>query len=226
MCYSAEASFAASAVLAATSVAISRQPKDKACIPLSLFPAIFAAHQFTEGLIWLHQDGILSNTYQPVTVYTYALIAFVLWPAFVPLAAYQLEPDRRRQMIILICQAIGLWVGFTLLLSIIHTPVQVSANCCSLSYYLNIPDLWLSPYLIAVAVPFLISSNRNLILLGLAIVVSCLAAFVATSSETLPSVWCFFAALLSAGLYAHFKYSARLTAAQPNSQSNLNAVVN
>jgi hypothetical protein len=226
MCYSAEASFAASGVLAASSVAIARLPKDKASIPLSLFPGIFAAHQFTEGLIWLQQDGILSDTYKPGAVYAYALIAFVLWPVCAPFSAYLLETARRRRIIILICQALGLWVGFTLLLGIIRTPVQVSAGCCSLSYYVNVPDIWLIPYLIAVTLPFLISSQRILVLFGLAMVVSCAAAFFTTSVYTLPSVWCFFAALLSAGLYAHFRIADRLSAPQPPSKSSLNAFPN
>ena len=226
MCYSAEASFAASGVLAASSIAIARLPKDKASIPLSLFPAIFAAHQFTEGLIWLQQDGILSDTYKPGALYAYALIAFVLWPVFAPFSAYLLETERCRRIIILTCQALGLWVGFILLLGIIRTPVHVSAGCCSLSYYVNVADIWLTPYLIAVAMPFLFSSHRSLVIFGLVIVVSCIAAFVSTSSETLPSVWFFFAALLSAGLYAHFRFTGRISAPQPTSKSNLNAVAN
>ena len=120
MCYSAEASFAASGVLAAGSIAISRLPKEKASIPLSLIPAIFAAHQFSEGLVWLHQDGILPDNYKSAAVYTYVLIAYVFWPVFIPFSAYWLETSKRRRIIMLICQVLGLWVGLTLLNSIIN----------------------------------------------------------------------------------------------------------
>lgn len=209
MCFSAEASFAASGVLAASSVAISQIPKDKASIPLSLFPAIFATHQFIEGILWLNQDGVLPDTYKSVAVHAYALIAFVLWPIFVPFAAYLLEAERRRRIILLICQGVGLWVGLTLLLSFVRHPLQVSVDCCSLSYRVDAPDLLIAPYLVAVAIPFLASSRRSLVLFGVGITLSCAVAAVSASAATFPSVWCFFAAILSAGLYLHFRTASR-----------------
>ena len=204
MCFSAEASFVASGVLAATSVAISRIPKEKASIPLSLFPAVFATHQFIEGILWLNHNGVLPDTYRSAAVYAYALIAFVLWPIFVPFAAYMIEVKRRRRIIILICQVVGLGVGLALLLSFVRHPLQVSVDCSSLSYQVNASELLVIPYLVAVSIPFLASSRKSLVLFGVGITVSCIAAAVAASAATFPSVWCFFAALLSAGLYLHF----------------------
>jgi hypothetical protein len=209
MCFSAEASFAASGVLAASSVAISQIPKDRSSIPLSLFPAIFATHQFIEGILWLNHDGVLPDTYQSVAVHAYALIAFVLWPIFVPFAAYLMEAERRRRILILICQAVGLWVGLTLLFSFFRHPLQVSVDCCSLSYRVEAPDLLIAPYLVAVAIPFLASSRRSLVLFGVGITLSCAVAAASASAATFPSVWCFFAAILSAGLYLHFRTASR-----------------
>lgn len=211
MCFSAEASFAASGVLAASSIAIARIPKEKASIPLSLFPAVFATHQFIEGMIWLNHDGILPDTYRSGVVYAYALIAFVLWPIFVPFSAFLMERERRRRIIVLICQAIGIWVGLTLLLSVLRDPVEVSVDCCSLSYQVDAPDMLIAPYLVAVAIPFLASSRRGLVLFGVAITASCAAAILSASATSFPSVWCFFAALLSAGLYLFFRTAARTT---------------
>lgn len=209
VCFSAEASFAASGILAASSVAIARIPKERASIPLSLFPAIFATHQFIEGILWLNQDGTLPATYQSIAVHAYALIAYVLWPIFVPFAATMMEAEQRRRIIILGSQAAGLWVGLALLVSFVHDPVQVSATCCSLSYQVNAPDLLTAPYLVAVCIPFLASSRRSLVLFGVGLALSCAAAAVLASAETFPSVWCFFAAILSAGLYLHFRITAR-----------------
>jgi hypothetical protein len=209
MCFSAEASFAASGVLAASSIVLWQTPKKKESIPLSLFPTIFAAHQFIEGILWLNQDGVLPDTYQRVAVHAYALIAYVLWPIFVPFAAYMLEAERRRRILILLCQAVGLWVGLGLLIGFTRTPVTVSADCCSLSYRVDAPDLLIVPYLVAVSVPFLASSRRSLVLFGGGVAVSCAVAALAASASTFPSVWCFFAAVLSAGLVLHFRAEAR-----------------
>lgn len=226
MCYSAEASFTASGVLAVTSIAISRLPKEKASIPLSLFPAIFAVHQFSEGIVWLSKDGVLPEAYKSGAVYTYVLIAFILWPIFVPFSSYLMETNKRRRIIILICQAIGLWVGCTLLLNIIRDPIEVSAGCCGLSYQVNGSDLVFGLYLIAVSLPFLASSRRNLVLFGVAITVSCITAGLVASASSLPSVWCFFAALLSSGLYLHFRIESRTTTNQPSMSVNSGALAN
>jgi hypothetical protein len=226
MCFSAEASFAASGVLAASSIAIARIPKENSSIPLSLFPAVFATHQFMEGIVWLNHDGVLPDAFKSGAVYAYALIAFVLWPVLVPFAAYLLETERKRGIIILICQAIGLWIGFALLLSFVHDPVQVTVDCCSLSYQVNAPDLLIAPYLFAVAIPFLASSRKGLVLFGVAITVSCAAAAVAASATTFPSVWCFFAAILSAGLYLYFRTEARRTVQQPSTGATSGVVAN
>ena len=226
MCFSAEASFAASGVLAASSVVLWQTPKEKESIPLSLFPAIFAAHQFVEGTLWLIQDGVLPDTYQPVAVHAYALIAYVLWPIFVPFAAYLLEAERRRRILILICQAIGLGVGLSLLVGFVRTPVEVSADCCSLAYRVDAPDLLLAPYLFAVCIPFLASSRRSLVLFGAGVAVSCVAAALAASASTFPSVWCFFAAVLSAGLVLHFRTEARTAAAQIGGRATWKSLTN
>jgi hypothetical protein len=209
MCFSAEASFAASGVLAATSVAIVRLPRDRHSHPLSLFPAIFAAHQFIEGVLWLNQDGVLPDTYKAIGVPAYVLIAYVLWPILVPFAAYMTEPERGRRLIILACQVVGLGVGLSLLVALLQGPVDVSATCCSLIYHVSAPDSLLAPYLVAVSIPFLASSRRSLVLFGAGITVSCAVAAFAASAATFPSVWCFFAAILSAGLYLHFRSVAR-----------------
>jgi hypothetical protein len=209
MCFSAEASFAASGALAASSVAISRIPKERESIPLSLFPAIFATHQFIEGILWLNHDGVLPDTYKLAATYAYALIAYVLWPIFVPFAARLMEVEQRRRIIISICQMVGLGVGLSLLLSFVRDPVEVSVDCCSLSYSVNAPELLIVPYLVAVCIPFLASSRKSLVLFGVGVAVSCAAAAVSSSASTFPSVWCFFAALLSAGLYLHFRIANR-----------------
>ncbi len=224
MCFSAEASFAASGVLAASSVAIARVPKPRAAVPLSLFPAVFAVHQLIEGLIWLSYDGVLPGGYKPAIVTGYALIAYVLWPVFVPLAAWLTEPEKGRRAILLVCQALGLWCGLGLLASIVRDPVVVSADCCSLSYSVHAPGYLIVPYLLATCLPFLLSSRRSLVLFGLGLVASCAAAAVTASTSTFPSVWCFFAAVLSGGLYLHFRACARIVSPHRGRRATWGAV--
>jgi hypothetical protein len=169
---------------------------------------------------------VVPDTYRSAAVYAYALIAFVLWPIFVPFSAYLIETGRRRRIIVLCCQAAGLWVGLAFLLSFARAPLQVSVDCYSLSYHVDAPELLLAPYLVAVSLPFLASSQRSLVLFGAAITVSCAAAALAASATTFPSVWCFFAAILSAGLYVHFRFAAHATAPQPRTGVTSGATAN
>jgi hypothetical protein len=103
----------------------------------------------------------------------------------------------------------GLATGLILVISFIRHPLDVWATCCGLTYDVRAPESLIVPYLIAVSIPFLVSTRRALVLFGGAILVSCAAAAYLATMESFPSVWCFFAAVLSGGLYAYFWYEAK-----------------
>ncbi|MDD5093781.1 MAG: hypothetical protein PHV74_05300 [Dehalococcoidia bacterium] len=209
MCFSAPSSFIASGALAASGIAIARIPKEKSEIPLSLCPLIFAAHQFIEGILWLNYDGVLPGEYRLAAVYAFVFIAFAFWPIYVPFSAYLMEQGKTRRMFILICQFIGLYVGITFLSSMIHNPIDAHVAHHSFAYQITTPNKFLAPYCIAVTLPFLISSNKRLAVFGLGLTLSCaIAAYMATST-TFPSIWCFFASILSLSLYLYFRYSPK-----------------
>ena len=215
MCYSAEASFIASGVLTATSLSIARLPKVKASLPLAYLPAIFAAHQFIEGIIWLNQGKIEIEALEAPAVFLYVLIAFVFWPIYIPYTAYRMETEKRRRVLILICQAIGLGVGLSYLLGMLRSPVGVSVYSCNLAY--QVQPLWElgAGYIFAVTVPFFVSSHRGLVLFGIAVLFSYAAGMYLAKMPAFPSVWCFFAAFLSASLYVYFRAAQRTTIPNP-----------
>jgi hypothetical protein len=219
MCFSAPASLAAGGALAAGGIATLRIPKKKSEVPLSLFPIIFAAHQCAEGVLWLSLTGVISDGYKAAATYIFIFIAFVFWPIFVPFAMYLIETGRLRRKIILLCQIAGLYVGILYLTSIIKNPVDATVVSHSIAYTINRPDVALWTYYIAVSIPFLASSNRRLVILGVAIALSSAFAMYVSCSTTFPSVWCFFAAILSIIIYLHFRYKAK--AAAKKSSMNL-----
>jgi hypothetical protein len=208
MCFSASASLAASGALAASSYAISRIPKHRSEKALSLIPAIFSVHQFIEGMLWLNHNGVIPDDYKVGAVYGYVFIAYALWPAYVPFAAYRIESERMRRRIILLCLWIGLYVGLTSLIGIFRYSVDVTVVGRSFCYAIQTPEMILAPYLISVSVPFLVSSDRKLVLFGGALCLSCAAAAYLAISMTFASVWCFFAAFLSGSLYLYFRTSS------------------
>jgi hypothetical protein len=209
MCFSAEASFIASGVLAGTGIAISRLPKPRSNLPIALIPAVFATHQLIEGFIWLKQDDPHPGPIFTGAIFGYVFIAYVFWPVFIPFAVYLLEGERWRRKWILFCQAAGLIAGLAYLTTILGNPVGVSVNSCSLSYQVTAPGILFIPYLIAVSVPFLVCSHRGLVLFGASVILACTAALYFATLPGFPSVWCFFAAFLSASLYLYFRAEAR-----------------
>jgi len=217
MCFSASASFAASSTLAASGYVISRVPKEKSEIPLSLIPIIFALHQFIEGILWLIHLHVLSVQFKPVAIYSYVFIAWILWPVYVPFAVYRTETHRVRRRIILLCQFIGVFISLTFLVTSIQHPIDISIEGHSFSYTMPAYEWSLAPYLLSVSIPFLISSKKGLVLFGVALTLSCIGALIMATSSTFPSVWCFYAAILSASMYLYFNASARDTQLTPQS---------
>ncbi len=220
MCFSATASFVASGALVASSVAIARIPKPKSAIPLAMVPAIFAAHQFIEGLMWLNHRSSLADNYSSVAVYAFLLIALVLLPIFVPFSVYVLESGRIRRIIILLCQFAGIYVGLTNLVIIIRGPVNASVVGHSFAYTINMPDILFASYLISVIIPFLVSSNKKLVIWGVTLAASSAVSGFIASTGTLPSVWCFSVAILSLFLYLFFRYSANRNRKMPATNSS------
>ena len=220
MCFSATASFVASGALVASGVAIARIPKPKSAIPLSLFPVIFATLQFIEGLLWLNHRGFLADNYKPVAIYAFLLIAFVLWPILVPFSVYVLESSRIRRVIILLCQFTGIYVGLANLVIIIRGPVNASVIGHSFAYTTNTTDILFALYLISVFIPFLVSSNKKLVILGVALAALFVTAKFIASTATFPSVWCFYAAILSLFLYLFFRYSTNRNLKMPATNSS------
>jgi hypothetical protein len=220
MCFSAPASLVASGALGVSGIVILRMPKKKSEIPLSLFPIIFAVHQLIEGILWLSLTGVISDTYKAGAIYAYAFIAFVFWPIFVPFSMYMIETGRMRRKLILLCQLVGLYIGIAFLIGIIRGSVDATMVSHSISYQIiSSPDMSLAPYLIAVSVPFLIASNKRLIVLGVALLIACGTAAYMACSNTFPSMWCFYAAILSLIIYLYFRYQAK--AFQKNEERRL-----
>lgn len=153
----------------------------------------------------------------------YVLIAYVLWPIYIPYAAYRTEPGKRRKKIIIAFQVIGFCTGAIFLYSILSEPVHYSIDCCHITYNISSPHLILAPYLLAVSIPFLVSSQRGLVLFGAAVTISCGAAAYLANAPGFPSLWCFFAAALSGGLYLHFRSAARDLQQLPESHEGVGA---
>jgi hypothetical protein len=204
MCFSATASFSAGAVLlgmGALTLKLARRPQEW---PFAAIPLLFAAQQLTEGVIWLtfqiHEP--LLNT---VMTHVYSFFSHVLWPVYIPAAVLMLEPPgpRRRGLIAIVVA--GVAVGAYLLYVLMAFPVVSRPTGQHIEY--DSPHFFavevMTAYLISTTVSPLLSTHRWVKVFGLLALLSFGAAYYFYAMWFI-SVWCFFAALLSAIIFLHF----------------------
>ena len=208
MCFSATASFVAGTGLSVLGVATLRAARRRPEIPFAAIPLIFGLQQMVEGALWLSFRFDAPQLNLAMT-YVFSVFSHVLWPVFVPFAIGQLETVAWRRRVIQVFQGVGLLVGLYLLYQIVEFPVTAVAaeNIVYVSpHFYKLPVMLL--YLAATCVSCFFSSSATVRLFGaLALLLFALAyGFFAVA---LFSVWCFFAALLSAIIFVHFQFGRR-----------------
>ena len=208
MCFSATASFVAGTGLSVLGVATLRAARRRSEIPFAAIPLIFGLQQMVEGALWLSFRFDAPQLNLAMT-YVFSVFSHVLWPVFVPFAIGQLETVAWRRRVIQVFQGVGLLVGLFLLYQIVEFPVTAVAaeNIVYVSpHFYKLPVMLL--YLAATCVSCFFSSSATVRLFGaLALLLFALAyGFFAVA---LFSVWCFFAALLSAIIFVHFQFGLR-----------------
>lgn len=200
MCFSAGASFGASAVLGAVSVATFKNVKSPTQIPFAMIPALFAVQQAAEGMLWVALSGTDHTSWRHFPVYIFLIFAQVVWPIWVPYSILLLEKERDRKKILFMLLAIGTVISLYLLYCVIVYDVEAEIHERHIRYTLNFPiGLALISsvfYFIPTVLPLFVSSFRRMWVLGLAILLSFIAAKIYFEAHLI-SVWCFFAAVIS-----------------------------
>ena len=205
MCFSATASFAAGGALVAAGGLTIAQTKKKYQLPFACIPLLFGIQQITEGIIWISFGSPLLNI---MMTYTYSIFSQVLWPIFIPLSVLLLEKDHVRKKILYLFFAVGLTMGLYLLYFIIKDPPIIAyiANRSIAYSYPHIYSLWIIAFYVVITCgSAVVSSYKMINAFGILLFIS---FFIASYffNETLFSVWCFFAALLSFPVYFHLKH--------------------
>jgi len=205
MCFSATASFSAGAILAGLGILTLRRvqrPQDRA---LAGIPLLFALQQALEGVVWLSLHGTTPGLLG-IATQTYSLFSHVLWPIYVPAAVWLAEPAGRQRRALSLFLLGGVLVGIFLMYGMVANPIvaiQVGHHVDyeSPHFYLTVV---LVLYLAATTMSAIFSSHRVVRLFGFLLLVSAGAAYFAYSRWFI-SVWCFFAAVLSAVIYLHLR---------------------
>ncbi len=199
MCFSATASFVSSGVLAAAGGASSKMANKNERL-LAAMPLLFAVQQAIEGLQWLAPHPSMQSQ---LLGYAYLFFAFLLWPTYFPLAVYQMETHPRHKKILRYFLGLGIFVSIGLLITLIALPLSLPIQDGHIWYNLpvsnNLVMFGLLLYSIAIVGSPMASSLRAMKLFGFAVLIAEIATiYLYWSGFT--SVWCFFSAILSAGI--------------------------
>lgn len=236
MCFSAIASFAASAVLLPAGIYCLRHAfrKNRAYLPLAIIPCVFSLHQLLEGLVWHGIEAHDQRLTQQASV-AYLFIAVALWPFWIPFSIFCAETRRTMQVALGILAIIGLaWTW--LYLPILQDPdrwlvTEVMHHSMRYDYRglpgfeLVPPAAWRIGYLLMIAVPLVLATTRNRLsplggAISLGISTAVVASFVVSYYVfwyAFTSVWCFFAAFLALCLcYVFYRLPARSNVALPS----------
>ena len=204
MCFSATASFSAGTILlglGALTLKSARSPRE---LPFAAIPLLFAIQQLSEGVIWLtfRYEAPQLNI---VMTHVYSFFSHVLWPVYIPVAVLLLELPGWRRRALFVFVAAGLMVGAYLLsvlaiFPVLSRPIGQHIEYISPHFFaLAVMTL----YLMSTTVSPLLSTHQIVRVFGVLALSSFAAAFYFSATWFI-SVWCFFAALLSAVVYLHF----------------------
>jgi hypothetical protein len=129
----------------------------------------------------------------------------VLWPVYVPLAVLLIEPPGWHRRALLMFVAAGVAVGayllyFLVTLPIVSRPIGQHIEYVSPHFFAAAA---MTLYLMSTTLSLFLSTHRTVKVFGVLALLSFAAAYFFYATWFI-SVWCFFAALLSAVVYLHF----------------------
>jgi hypothetical protein len=205
VCFSASASYVAGITIGGLGVATLRLVPDRRERMFAALPLVFGVHQILEGVIWSQLEDAGQAAIRTPAVEIWLLIAWLVLPIYAPLAVRRFEPDGRRRQWMLACAVVGAGIGLFMAVESMVAGATASAVHHHIQYAIPVHPGWplAIPYGIATCVPMLLSSRRFVVVFGIVVSASMIGTAIA-DAMAFSSVWCFFAALLSSMLFAHY----------------------
>lgn len=211
MCFSATASFVAFGITGAVGLAAVARTRHLNELPFAVIPLFFASQQGIEGLLWLTLPVAPQGPASSLLTYIFLILAKVLWPAYAPLAVLIVEPEQRRRWLLMVCFAVGAGTAVYFLGSILSSSHSAFIQNGHIVYSgeQNLPNIMVLLYLAATGVAPALSSQRIVALFGTVVLVGSIITYL-FYWEAFTSVWCFFAAVGSVVILAHFEHTRRI----------------
>lgn len=206
MCFSAQASFGAAALLSVIGLLCLRKVKKRKIYPFAMIPIFFAIQQAFEGVVWITYDQPVNALVHTFAMYSFLFFAFFFWPVWIPFSFAMIETKKDRRNVLYGLMGVGIAVSSGLIYSVAQLGVSTQITCNHVKYIVDIPGVfhewgvWV--YCVATILPFFVSSKKIAWFFGLALTGS-VAITVYFYTAFFTSVWCFFSALLSVMVYMY-----------------------
>jgi len=204
MCFSIQASIITSATLITMSTLYLKKQLRSATRMIALMPLLLGIQQACEAFIWHYKPIKKYAHLAHKATYIFLFFAYIVWPIWVPLALWHAESQVPRKQLLLILITIGVLTSTALGYCILKSTATSAISCAHIVYNTHIPTTWQRPltyaYTIATIIPWFVSSIQNIWMIGiLASIGYIVSAWYYFNAFT--SVWCFFAAAISALIY-------------------------
>lgn len=228
MCFSAEVSYAAAAVLLplGTLSIYKAYRTDRRYMAICTLPLLFGLQQLFEGLVW---TGGEAGDMAAVERYSlaYMFFSWLAWPVWVPISVFFLEPERRKPLFLgfAVIGAIlgsGLYVPYLVhqgWLTVTFLPHAISYGGIEAFDFLVSRYFTYIVYVSAVVLPLLIASKREIKIFGI-LVALVLATTMVFFRYAYVSVFCFGGALMSLYLVGMIFWVARRDASTHDAGSH------
>lgn len=205
MCFSATASLIAGAGLSVAGIAAIAVTRERRALPFASIPLLFGLQQAADGAVWL-AAGKGDAAMQACASAAFLSFAQVIWPLYAPLAALLLEDAGWRRRAMWACFACGAIVAAVMahgLMTAFVPGVPEGGHVrYTLAYWNEFRDAGalvplLGLYVVATCISLTISREWPIRVFG-GVVLAALIVTAVAYEAWLFSVWCFFAAVLSA----------------------------
>lgn len=201
MCFSAEVSFGASAVISTVGIISLNKAKGTPLKFLAMIPIFFGIQQFSEGVLWLTYNSEQFADLKSVSIYGFIFFAWIIWPVYLPFAFWKLESHPIRKKALFSFFIIGMFISILATYVMVFVGIQARIDGYSIVYEFNLPVTTFSMilggvYAATVVVPTILSSVRKMWWLGIANVFLYFFSKIYFGDRVV-SVWCFFAAMTS-----------------------------
>lgn len=200
MCFSAEVSFGAAAVITTVGVIAYKKADTQPLRFLALIPFFFGIQQFFEGIVWVSSMNENLSYLLNFSTFAFIFFAWIIWPIYIPFTMWKLETKVIQKRFLLISIFIGGLVISALAFVLLKDGVAAQIKDCSIDYKSEFTSkyAWVlgGLYFLVTTVPPMISSVKKVWILGVLNVITYSTTKVYYNEHVI-SVWCFLAAISS-----------------------------